>query len=74
MMVACGKAVGTIKETADFHDIAPAALIVVEAGGQVTALDGSPLALEGEIQGGVIISNGLVHQRLVEVAEAAAAG
>ena len=47
---------------------------MVEAGGQVTALDGSPLALEGEIQGGVIISNGLVHQRLVEVAEAAAAG
>jgi myo-inositol-1(or 4)-monophosphatase len=74
MMVARGEAVGTIKETADFHDIAPAALIVVEAGGQVTALDGSPMALDREIQGGVIISNGLAHQKLVEVAEVVAAG
>jgi len=74
MMVACGKAVGTIKETADFHDIASAALIVTEAGGRVTASDGSPLAFDSEIESGVIISNGLVHQRLVEAAEAAAAG
>ncbi len=74
MMVACGKAVGTIKETADFHDIAPAALIVTEAGGRVTASDGSPLAFDSEIECGVIVSNGLVHQRLVEAAGAMAAG
>jgi len=70
MMVACGKAVGTIKETADFHDIAPAALIIAEAGGQVTALDGSPLTLDTRIEGGVIMSNGLAHQDLIEAAQA----
>lgn len=69
MMVARGKAVALIKETADFHDIAPAALIVTEAGGQVTALDGSPLILDRHIDGGVIISNGLAHPALVKVAQ-----
>ncbi len=70
MMVACGKAVGTVKETADFHDIAPASLIVAEAGGRVTDLNGSQLTLDKEIEGGVIIANRLAHQQLVHILRA----
>jgi fructose-1,6-bisphosphatase/inositol monophosphatase family enzyme len=70
MMVACGKAVGTVKDTADFHDIAPASLIVAEAGGRVTDLNGSRLTLDKEIEGGVIISNRLAHQPLVDILRA----
>jgi myo-inositol-1(or 4)-monophosphatase len=70
MMVACGKAVGTVKDNADFHDIAPASLIVTEAGGCVTDLNGSQLTLDKEIQGGVIISNRLAHQQLVDILRA----
>lgn len=70
MMVARGKTVGTVKETADFHDIAPASLIVAEAGGCVTDLNGSQLTLDKEIQGGVIISNRLAHQSLVDILQA----
>lgn len=68
MLVACGDAVGLLKTTADFHDVAPAALIVREAGGQVTALDGSSPDLCRTIEGGVIISNGLAHPALMAVA------
>lgn len=68
MMVACGEAAGTVKETADFHDVAPAALIVTEAGGRITAMDGSRLSLDRQITAGVIISNDLAHEQLVEVA------
>lgn len=70
MMVACGQAIGTVKESADFHDIAPASLIVAEAGGRVTDLNGSPLTLDKEIEGGVIISNRLAHQQLVDILRA----
>jgi fructose-1,6-bisphosphatase/inositol monophosphatase family enzyme len=70
MMIACGEAVATIKDAADFHDIAPAALIVEEAGGLVTALDGSQLVLDRDIKG-VIISNYLVHRTLIEVCQKA---
>jgi fructose-1,6-bisphosphatase/inositol monophosphatase family enzyme len=66
MIVARGEAIGTVKQTADFHDVAPAALIVTEAGGRVTALDGSRLALDREITLGVIISNHIAHDQLVE--------
>jgi myo-inositol-1(or 4)-monophosphatase len=68
MMIARGKAVATIKDSADFHDIAPAALIVEEAGGQVTALDGTQLQLDRDI-GGVIVSNTFAHRTLVDIAQ-----
>ncbi|HEX3784748.1 MAG TPA: inositol monophosphatase [Pseudonocardiaceae bacterium] len=68
MMVASGRAVGLVKSSADFHDIAPAALIVREAGGKVTSLDGSPLVLDRPIGGGVIVSNSTAHPELVAIA------
>ncbi len=74
MMIASGGVIGTIKGTADFHDIAPAALIVTEAGGQLTSLEGDPLILDQKIEGGVIISNGRAHQGLIAAAADGTAG
>ncbi|GIG69204.1 inositol monophosphatase family protein [Phytomonospora endophytica] len=68
MMIAKGSAVATIRQQADFHDVAPSALIVEEAGGKVTGLDGSRLVLDRAI-GGAIISNGVAHAELVELAQ-----
>jgi len=68
MMIARGKAVGTMRKAADLYDTAPAALIVAEASGRVTALDGSQLALGRGSDGGLIMSNGIVHQALVHAA------
>ncbi len=45
-------------------DIAPLGLIVEEAGGQVTAVDGSSFNVH---EGSVLSSNGLFHDRLVEI-------
>jgi myo-inositol-1(or 4)-monophosphatase len=70
MMVARGEAVALIRATADFHDLAPAALIVAEAGGQVTALSGLPVDARRSVEGGVIISNGRAHPALVALARA----
>jgi fructose-1,6-bisphosphatase/inositol monophosphatase family enzyme len=47
------------------HDIAAAKLIVEEAGGKVTDLNGKEQRYDGEIYG-AIISNGLLHDQLVE--------
>ncbi len=66
MMIASGKAVGTIKHGADFHDVAPGALIITEAGGMVTALDGSELAYDRKIEG-VIMSNAVSHPSLIDI-------
>lgn len=46
------------------HDIAAAALIVTEAGGNVTDLDGNEQRYDRAIRG-AIISNGLIHDDLV---------
>jgi len=70
MMIARGKAIGTLRQTADFHDLAPAALIVAEAGGRVTALDGGQLAFDRTSDGGAIISNKIAHQALADAASA----
>jgi myo-inositol-1(or 4)-monophosphatase len=45
-------------------DMAAGALIVREAGGTVTGLRGEPFDLYG---GGVVASNGLIHQEMVSV-------
>jgi fructose-1,6-bisphosphatase/inositol monophosphatase family enzyme len=67
MMVARGAAVATIRSSADIHDVAPAALIVREAGGRVSALDGSPILLD-RAPDGVIVSNRQAHSALVDIA------
>jgi myo-inositol-1(or 4)-monophosphatase len=45
-------------------DIAAGALLVVEAGGQVTGMDGEPFASRG---GHVVASNGSLHQPMLDV-------
>lgn len=67
MMIASGKGIGQIKQTADFHDVGPASLIIKEAGGKVTDFKGSNQRYDDEI-GGTIISNGIAHQELLEIA------
>jgi fructose-1,6-bisphosphatase/inositol monophosphatase family enzyme len=67
MMIARGLATATIRASADIHDVAPAALVVREAGGRVSALDGSPIHHDRN-PAGVIVSNGVAHAQLVEIA------
>lgn len=72
MLIARGSAVGTIKGSADFHDVTPAAFIISEAGGVVTDFDGRPVQTTSQIKGGVILSNRASHDELLAVAQAAA--
>lgn len=69
-MIASGRAVGTIKDGADFHDVAAGALLIEEAGGKVTALDGAPLVLDQKISG-AIMSNTASYGELLEIAKRA---
>ena len=66
MMIAQGRAVATLRDKADFHDVAPSALIIEEAGGRVTDLNGKPLQLDRPIEG-VIMSNSAAHNELLDV-------
>jgi myo-inositol-1(or 4)-monophosphatase len=45
-------------------DVAVAGLLVTEAGGQVSRLDGSPYSIIGP---DVLFSNGLLHQDLLAI-------
>ncbi len=49
-------------------DTAAGALIVVEAGGTVTGLDGGPFSCH---RGGVLASNGRLHGALVQLIQSA---
>ena len=52
-------------------DMAPGVILVQEAGGMVTGVDGGPLALDG---GHVFASNGAVHAALLDQLERARRG
>jgi myo-inositol-1(or 4)-monophosphatase len=62
--VAAGRMDGFWESDLKAWDIAGGALIVAEAGGQVTALDGSAFTSRG---GEVLASNGRLHPRMLEV-------
>src|SRR5262245_26489455 len=62
--VAAGRLDGFWESDLKPWDIAGGALIVSEAGGRVTALDGAPFASRG---GNVLASNGRIHDAMVEV-------
>jgi myo-inositol-1(or 4)-monophosphatase len=59
--VACGRLDGYWEHHVEAWDMAAGALMVVEAGGGVTATDGSPFSVEG---GQVLASNGHLHAAL----------
>ncbi len=62
--VACGRYDGFFEVKLKPWDLAAGALLVAEAGGRATDLDGGRLALE---RGDVLASNGALHQAMVEV-------
>ena len=62
--VAAGRLDGCYEQGFSAWDVAAGALIVEEAGGQVTNYDGGELELEG---GGLVASNGILHPSLVWV-------
>ena len=65
-LVARGRIDGFIFPGRSAHDIAAEKLIVEEAGGKVTDLDGNEQRYDGKIRG-AIVSNGLVHDELVKL-------
>lgn len=69
MLVARGKAAGYINRNADHHDMGPGSLIIEEAGGKVTGLDGKPVTFN-QAPGTVIASNGVCHDELLKIARA----
>jgi fructose-1,6-bisphosphatase/inositol monophosphatase family enzyme len=65
-MTAKGAWAGAVLNLPGAHDIASAKLIVEEAGGKVTDLQGNDQRYDGLVNG-AIISNGRVHDILVEI-------
>ena len=63
--VACGRIDGFVMTMSYPWDIAAGALLVTEAGGKATHIDGSPMRFEDSEQ--VLFSNGLIHDTLVQV-------
>jgi myo-inositol-1(or 4)-monophosphatase len=65
-MVASGRIAGFAHPRVKPYDIAAAHLIVEEAGGTVTGVDGQPLDYSTEFKGAVI-SNDIAHAKLLEL-------
>jgi myo-inositol-1(or 4)-monophosphatase len=63
--VAAGRMDGFWEQQLKPWDVAAGALVLTEAGGTITALDGSPFDVRG---GQLMASNGLIHPALVDVA------
>lgn len=69
-LLASGRCSGCLQTQAAFHDVGVGALIVEEAGGMVTDINGKPYErYDRPLQHGVILSNGLVHDELVKIAQ-----
>lgn len=64
LRIAEGRFVGYIEEVVNAYDMAAAHVIIEEAGGKITGLDGSPLDYSRPFKG-AIVSNALVHDELV---------
>jgi myo-inositol-1(or 4)-monophosphatase len=65
--VACGRGDGFWEFGLKPWDVAAGSLLVEEAGGRVTNMDGSPLDLAGAQ---IIASNGRLHQEIIEAIDA----
>lgn len=66
MLVACGEIAVALYQSTYAHDIAALKLIVEESGGSVTDLFGKEQRYDGAIKG-AIISNGHLHEKIVEL-------
>ncbi|HEX5798224.1 MAG TPA: inositol monophosphatase [Candidatus Saccharimonadales bacterium] len=65
-LVAEGKFVGYFSDLPKTHDLAAISVILEEAGGKLTAPDGSLLDFSKYFEGAVV-SNGIVHEELLEI-------
>lgn len=63
-MVACGSMEASVDPYADTWDGAPFKVIIEEAGGKLTGLDGKEWSLNSR---GLIASNGLLHNKIVDI-------
>lgn len=70
MAVASGRFVGFVETKGNAYDLAAAQVIVEEAGGAVTMLDGSRCDYTKPFRGGVV-SNGQIHLELLSMVERA---
>lgn len=68
--LACGRVDGFWEFGLSAWDVAAASLIIQEAGGQVTDLEGGPHFLQGDI----VASNGWLHEALVQIVQAGIRG
>lgn len=66
VLVASGRFVGYVEEMVGPYDMAAVHIIVEEAGGKVTNLQGEPLRYTTSFRG-AIVSNGVVHDDLVRL-------
>lgn len=64
--IAEGRLVGYVEELVSAYDVAAAQVILIEAGGKITGLDGEPYDYTKPFNG-TIASNGIVHDELVEM-------
>ena len=64
-LVARGKFIGCVEPLLNAHDIAASQVILEEAGGKVTDLEGSRLNYSKPFRGAAI-SNGVIHEKLIE--------
>lgn len=67
-LVARGKLVAYIESKVSPHDLAAIDVIITEAGGRVSTIDGQQLNYEQGFNS-AIISNGIVHDKLVKLAK-----
>ncbi len=68
--VATGEFAGTIFPGTKHHDTAPGHIIVTEAGGKVTDIFGEPLHYSDNSIAGHLMSNGHIHDLLIEAVKA----
>ncbi len=65
-MVAAGGFIGSINATAKPWDVAAVALLVQEAGGKVTSLEGEDQSYDAELRG-CLLTNGILHDELLRL-------
>ncbi|KHO46487.1 MAG: myo-inositol-1(or 4)-monophosphatase [archaeon GW2011_AR3] len=66
MSMATGKMEANIANLVPPHDVVPISMIIEEAGGKATTIDGAPLTLGMPENTLFILSNGILHDKLVE--------
>ncbi|MEZ4518113.1 MAG: inositol monophosphatase family protein [Chloroflexota bacterium] len=65
MYVAAGRLDGYWELKVHVWDVAAAIVILLEAGGQITTLDGQPLILSPQFN--LVTSNGHIHQQMLDI-------